>query len=201
MIGRAATVALGSTMKEVEESINAGDTGAIEQCLDEEFDHVRWTFEPSPSLEDLDAEICAFDEMWGQPPELLVIDSLYNVTTDSDNEWSSLREVGKALHHVARASEAAVLLLHHVSEADGKPTEPAARKAILGKVNQLPEMILTVALDAFRGEFKIAAVKNRSGPADPTGKTYVTLFADPSRMLIADERKTIADAQLRSQWQ
>ena len=201
MIGRGAARLMATTVGDIENQINAGDTNDIEQVLDEDMDHIRWSFDPSPTLDDIDAEICAFDEMWGMPPELLIIDSLYNVTAESENEWTAMREISKALHHIARTSEAAVIILHHTSEAEGKPSEPAARKAIQGKVAQLPELILTVAMDAFNGLYRVAAVKNRSGPADPTGKTYTTLHVDPSRMLLSDSKSEIANAQMRGQWQ
>ena len=63
-----------------------------------------------------------------------------------------------------------VVVLHHVSENDSKPRYPASRKALMGKVSQLPELILTVALDG--DQFHIAAVKNRDGVSDPTAESY-----------------------------
>jgi hypothetical protein len=59
---------------------------------------------------------------------------------------------------------------------------PPSRKAIQGKIAQLPEMILTVALVSQTGEFRVACVKNRFAQNSADGSQYVTLYADPSRM-------------------
>lgn len=200
MIARAGAKLLQATVSEVEAMLERGESDSVEQAFEDELRHVAWYFDPSPSLEDIDAEICAFEEMWGQYPELIVIDSLYNINADAGDEWAAMREISKALHHLARASEASVLVLHHVSEGEGKPNLPAARKAILGKLAQLPELILTVALDAAMGQFRVAAVKNRSGPADATGKSFSTLYADPARMLISDDAAVIQRAKQGVTW-
>ena len=103
------------------------------------------------------------------------------------------------LHHLARVTEAGVWVLHHTSEAEGRPGRPAARRAIMGKVSQLPEMILTVATEPTRGLFHVACVKNRSGPHDATGDTFITVPVDFERMTIyTDESRARAAEMWRS---
>jgi hypothetical protein len=58
------------------------------------------------------------------------------------------------------------------------------RKAIHGKVNQTPAMILTLGVAP--GHMPVAVVKNRYGPADQSGTTAQYLSFDPSRMTIKD---------------
>ena len=140
---------------------------------------MRMTFEAGPTLEDLDEEVCAASELWGAPPEVIVIDNLMNVETD-DEEFHGLRIVLKSLHRLTRTTGALVLVLHHVTGGyeDGDTVPP--RSALHGKVAKLPEMVFTLGARAdFVG---IACVKNRSGPADPLAKEPVWMNVDLSCM-------------------
>jgi len=67
---------------------------------------------------------------------------------------------------------------------------PPSRKSIQGKISQLPEMIITVALLPYTGEFRIAAVKNRFAKNSASGAQYVSLWTDASRMLVYNYRST-----------
>lgn len=200
MTRRFAASILHVTQDDVEKMMNGGQAAAVEAALEESLEHVAWCFDPSPTLDDLIHEMQAFEEMWGAPPELVVVDSLYNVVAETGEEWAGMREVMKALHHVARVTEAAVMVLHHTSESEGNPFEPQPRKAVMGKVAQLPELILTLAYDPNAGELKVAAVKNRNGVADASGKRYTTLYADPARSLLSDNRQVVALARQREAW-
>ena len=124
----------------------------------------------------------------GEYPHLIIVDNLMNVVSLHENEWTGLRDIAKSMHHMARETDAAVFILHHTSENEGRPDVPPARKAIQGKVSQLPELILTVALVPSTGEFRVAPVKNRFGANTPTGEDYITLWADPARMVVYNDR-------------
>jgi hypothetical protein len=93
------------------------------------------------------------------------------------------------MHHIARETDAAVMLLHHTTENEGRPDLPPARKAIQGKIAQLPEMIVTVALVPQTGEFRVACVKNRFAANSADGSKYVTLWSDPSRMSLHNDNR------------
>ena len=60
---------------------------------------------------------------------------------------------------------------------------PAKRADIAGKVAQMPENILTVALDPVAGVIRMAAVKSRTGLSDPNAESYMEIPVDLSRML------------------
>ena len=113
---------------------------------------------------------------------MIIVDNAMNVVSLHNDEWSGLREIAKAMHHIARETDACVLLLHHTSEAQGQPDLPPSRKSIQGKIAQLPEMILTVALVPITGEYRISCVKNRFAKHSASGDHYITLQADASRM-------------------
>ena len=157
--------------------------------------HISWVFDSSPSLDDIEMEIKAYIELYGVAPELIVIDNLMNVAAEHENEWAGLREIMMNMHDMARKTEACVLVLHHVSEASeyGSPTMPPPRRAIHGKVSQLPAVILTLGYDPLQGMLRVAPVKNRFGPHVPDGSDSATLFTNFSACQIGDD-----DAQGRA---
>lgn len=171
---------------------------AVRQALTS-AEQVRFCFDPAPTLDDLELEIQAYIELFGDVPGLIVVDNLINVVAESDNEWQGLRELMSSLHQLARFTSSAVCVLHHTSEADGDPTCPPPRRAIHGKVSQLPELILTVAVDPAQCAFKVAAVKNRSGPMDASGRTFHTFGVDLARMQISEGGRHVA--AVRDYWE
>ena len=159
---------------------------------DKHFDklgHIKWVFDSSPSLDDIELEVKAYVELYGQMPELIIVDNLMNVAAETDNEWAGLRAIMMELHDMARNTEACVLVLHHVSEQSeyGSPTRPPARRAIHGKVSQLPALILTLGYDPMDGALNIAAVKNRFGPHTADASDYATLSVNYGACQISDK--------------
>lgn len=153
------------------------------------FGHIKWVFDSSPSIDDLELEIRAYVELYGIAPELIVIDNLMNVSAETDNEWAGLRAIMMELHDMARKTEACVLVLHHVSEQSeyGSPTKPPARRAIHGKVSQLPALILTLGYDPNQHTLSVAAVKNRFGPHTADGSIYAQLLVNYAACQIGDQ--------------
>jgi len=185
---RAASMITGNKVTTVEEAFANGAGQEFYTQELQSINHLQFDFSPSPTLDEIDLAIRAYAESYGQYPHMIIVDNAMNVVSMHENEWSGLREIAKAMHHIARETEAGVILLHHTSEAEGKPDLPPSRKSIQGKISQLPEMILTVALVPDTGEFRIACVKNRFAKNSATGERFVTLWTDASRMLIHNER-------------
>ena len=148
---------------------------------------MEFSFDPSPTLDDVDLMVKAYGEKYGEWPHLIIIDNLMNVSALHDNEWTGMRDIMKACHHIARETDSAIFILHHTSEAEGEPNRPPSRRAIQGKVSQLPEMILTVAMETERSEFRIACVKNRFAKHSAMGDKWIALKVDASRMSLKDE--------------
>lgn len=183
----------------------------VEQHLRTEFENydahiqsmsnISWVFDSSPSLDDIEMELKAYIELYGMAPELIVIDNLMNVAAEHENEWAGLREIMMNLHDMARKTEACVLVLHHVSEQSeyGSPTQPPPRRAIHGKVSQLPSVILTLGYDPVGGMLRVAPVKNRFGPHTADGSRSATLFTNFANCQIHDAnalgRATLRDNQ------
>jgi predicted ATP-dependent serine protease len=165
----------------------AGNTHYYDQHLPR-LNNIKWVFDSSPSIDDLELEIRAYVELYGEAPELIVIDNLMNVVAETDNEWAGLRAIMMELHDMARKTEACVLVLHHVSEQSeyGSTINPPARRAIHGKVSQLPALILTLGYDPQDNVLRVAVVKNRFGPHAADGKDYAGLFTNYGACQISD---------------
>jgi len=183
---RAAAHSSGHNQVNVEQRLST-DNNYYDRYFDK-LKHIKWVFDSSPSLDDIELEVRAYVELYGQSPELIIIDNLMNVAAETDNEWAGLRAIMMELHDMARKTEACVLVLHHVSEQSeyGSPTEPPARRAIHGKVSQLPALILTLGYNPVAGELKVAAVKNRFGPHAADGKDFATLYTNYGACQISD---------------
>jgi len=145
--------------------------------------HIYWSFDSAPSLSDIDDEVTAIEELLGEAPALIVIDNLMDISMDGGEEFSNMRSALKELKYLARDTNAAILVLHHTQEGYvGEPCQP--RSSLQGKVAQLPALILTVGQS--NGLLGVAAVKNRYGKADQSGKSPVWLQFNPEYMFIAD---------------
>lgn len=193
---RAAACITGHTIQSVEDSFTSGAGYDFYTSELSSLENVQFSFDPSPTLDDIDLTVRAYGEAFGEYPHLIIVDNLMNIAALHDNEWTGMRDIAKAMHHMSRDTGAAIFLLHHTSEADGRPDLPPSRKSIQGKVSQLPEMIITVAIDHSSGEFRIACVKNRFAKHSPTGDDYTVLYADASRMTLYEQRYLMDTASL-----
>lgn len=175
-ITRLGSLTTGMPVNAVSDAIEYGGLEYIQEELTSS--PIQWCFDSSPSLQDIADELASYVELWDSYPKIIVIDNLMNVEGTSGEDVGGSRFVLQELHRLARETGCAVLVLHHARE-EGNPLEPSAREKIQGKVAQLPELILTVALDG--EQFKIAPVKNRNGYQDPSAKNYRRLAALPEK--------------------
>jgi len=177
-ISRLGAMRTGWSVEAVSSAIAAGGADYIS---DEVYDSkIVWCFDSGPTLQDITDELDAYVEVHDAYPRVLVIDNAMNVEAETEDEQGGLKFVFKELHRLAHETGITVFLLHHARE-EGDPALPPGRDKLQGKVAQLPEIILGVALDQEKQLFHIAPVKVRSGKSDATGRTYISLTADPVR--------------------
>lgn len=200
---RAGAILMEKEVATVEKMMDTEASVLLEDALADGASHVRFNFDPSPSLQDIEEEIEAWIELHGAPPAAVFVDNLMNVAAAADNEWTAMRDAMSAFHYMAREYESAFIVLHHVSENEkmSKPNYPAPRKALMGKVAALPELVLSVALDSGSNAYKIAVVKNRHGKSDPTAENYITLSAEASHMTLYNSPAELQRARTMRQWQ
>jgi len=181
MAMRLASMISGKSQSDVEQLMNT-DEGWTRATLAKGA-HIVWSFESSPSLQDIDEEVEAFEELWGCPPTAIFVDNLMDIATDGGEEFASMRAIMKELKYLARATNAAIIILHHTSEAvPGSPCQP--RSALQGKVAQLPALICT--LGVVGTSMAIAPVKNRYGRADAGANLVCWLSFNPEYMWMED---------------
>lgn len=201
---RVAAMLSGQTCDQIDVAADIDGPEAIDDIVAPAMGGKEFVWEPAPTLDDITLELLAYEEKWGEPPELIVIDNLMNVVGDGES-WDGMRDTFKFLHHLARKSQAGVWVLHHTTEAGAggrKPPNPAypqPRSDIQGKLAQLPEMILTVAHDGYRS-YRIACVKNRQGPSSPTAQGWTELTVDLPRMQLFDTQAEFNLAAQRRSW-
>ena len=186
---RMAAMITGQTTESVEEGIKAGGQAYYEDALGGV--DLRMDFNSNPTLDDIDLTVAAYEELHGAWPTVIIVDNLINVegySGEGDSEKHGLMEIQRVLKHICRQTSTAILLMHHCSEAEGRPYYPPTRRRILQKVNDLPENILTIAYDPTTEQFGIAAVKLRNGKADPEAREPVWLAADMDRCRFADTK-------------
>jgi replicative DNA helicase len=171
------------------EKLLSSDVKFAREAINKGSNHIFWSFDAAPSLSDLDEEVLSFEEVHGENPHLIVLDNLIDITDGGGEEWSSMRQTMKEIKFLARDTNAAVLILHHTSEAfDSNPCPP--RAAIQGKVSQLPALICTIG-QTTNGMMGVAPVKNRYGKANASGNEPVYLSFNPEFMYLADPRESL----------
>jgi len=184
---RAAAMTTGHSMDDVRVALSNGGGPYYEDELDG-LSNFRMDFASNPTLDDIEQTLLAFEEVYGRYPGVIVVDNLINVVAEHDNEKKAFMEIQQVFKYICRETSAAIFLLHHCSESDGKPWQPPARRAIQQKVNEIPELILTVAFNPQTNEFGVAGVKNRNGKADPAAQDPIWLVADMDTGRFFDDR-------------
>ncbi len=180
---RSLSMVTGIQQAEVEERM-ASDPLWASDILKDSIGHIRWMFDASPTLADLEDEINVYRELMGDNPSLVIVDNAVDVTHESGDEFSSLRSLMREVKWWARDTGAAFLILHHTSEGyDGNPCPP--RAALHGKIAQVPSLIVTLSSEQ-PGLMAAAAVKNRYGPADATGRSALWMDYFPTNMQLKD---------------
>lgn len=164
MAMRLASMISGKSQTETEHLLET-DPGWTKLTLDR-GKHIQWCFDSSPSLSEIADEVKAFVELWGCPPSMIVVDNLMDIATEGGEEYATMKAITKELKILARDTNSAVIVLHHTSESvPGSPCQP--RSALLGKIAQVPALILTLGVNA--NQLASAVVKNRYGKADALG--------------------------------
>jgi KaiC/GvpD/RAD55 family RecA-like ATPase len=166
-----AMVMTNTSVTQAEAMLSVQDSRAMEAM--EEMNTLYWSFEEDLSYENIDEEIQAFIELWGCCPDFVVVDNLMDIEGQSEDEFGTSQRALKALVQMARRTDAAVIVLAHTSE-DVKEEPCPPKKAVRGKANQKPAMILTTSDHGDRRP--VARVKDRyEEGADKSGQTATWL--------------------------
>lgn len=186
---RAAAMLTGWSTRDIEHQIKTGNLETIDAQLNG-HDHIRFNFDASPSMDDIDEELTAFASAYGEYPGLIVVDNIRNVF-DPDGEKGSVEGVIDFLNERAKETKACTIGLHHVTGAYDDGNTPVPLSGLMGKISKVPATIITLnrnpQLEMNGAQtMNLSPVKNRGGKADPSGQWQIPLTAQMDRMHLED---------------
>lgn len=187
---RSLSIVAGQTLERSTEAVRHEDLSAVESLFDDI--PIRFNYNASPSLDQIETSLMAYDEVFGEYPALIVVDNITNVRAGGENDedpFSGLEGLMDYLHTMARDTEACVIGLHHVTSGYNDADKPIPLSGVKGQITRVPEMVLTmfrIASEFGTDDLNISTVKNRGGRADPSGNSYITLDFIGDSMTIKD---------------
>ena len=179
------------SMEEAGTMVLNGNREAINRIVGES--PVRFSYNPSPTLSHIENQVKAYDELYGDYPELIVVDNALDVelVDPVEDQSQSLDGLMAWLHDLARTTEACVVVLHHVTGPFNNGSAPIPLNGVKGQIGRVPELILTLHKDSgdYVGDetLNVSAVKNRGQKADPSGESFTELAFVSDRMTINDK--------------
>lgn len=183
MFKRAASIHSGWTQSDIEEILENGDARGVEAVVNQATSHIRWCFESSPSEELILLEIEAYAAAMGEFPSVLVFDNLKDIAMGvGEGEFQMLEEACVFLKGLARDTNAAVIALHHVQGSLEDGLTPIPLSGLRGKVSKTPAVVLTLHRSQDGNHLNMSPVKVRSGTADASGRWFLPINIDLSRM-------------------
>lgn len=180
---RLAAMATGDTVDHISESMQDPSARARYAAAVEQYP-ITFCFDKPITWRSVDEELEAYVELWNTFPEVLVFDNLMDFD-GATTEYQEQMAVMSGISDLAREIGATPVILHHATDksaaAKMSPWQPAPRDEIKGGLAEKPELTLSVAIDPTDSTFRVAVVKQRMGPSDPSAQSYAVLFADPAR--------------------
>lgn len=152
---------------------------------------IRFSYNASPSLDQIEDSMKAYIQLTGDYPGLVVVDNITNVRTgvDDDEPFSGLEALMDYLHDMARRTDACVIGLHHVTGPYNDGNKPIPLGGIKNQIGRVPEVVLTLHKGGSTvgpETINVSTVKNRSGRMDPSGESCIALEFDGDTMTIQD---------------
>ncbi|ANU79399.1 DnaB-like dsDNA helicase [Mycobacterium phage BuzzBuzz] len=188
-LSRSLSILTGWSMEKSARAVREGDLGEAE----DEFRDIpiRFNYNASPSLDQIEASMMSYEEVYGDFPALVVIDNVTNVRTgsDEDDPFAGLESLMDYLHDMARSTSACVVGLHHVTGGYNDADKAIPLSGVKGQISRVPEMILTLhrVSEQFGSDsLRVSTVKNRGGRSDPSGLDYAELEFIGDTMQIRD---------------
>jgi hypothetical protein len=179
---RLASMVTGDTTEQVEAGMAAGRRHAQAYLDALAGSRITFAFGSPITWQGIDEELEAWVELWDEYPQIVVCDNLMDFD-GAESDYTEQMAVMAGLTELARATGATVIVLHHASdkswEAKSDPWAPPSRDQVKGGLSEKPELSLSVALNPHSLEYRVAVIKQRMGPSDPTAKRYAVLRCHP----------------------
>lgn len=193
---RAASMITGDPVLEVQRELKSGKYDPVLN----QVSNLRFIFDPTLTLDSIEETVLCYADLWGEWPEIIVVDNLLNIAPEGDGDgYQADENILAYLHEMARTTQACVVVLHHVTGQYDSGTEPVPLSGLRNKVSKLPVLVLTLFRqeDPMGGEtLGVAVVKNRFGKASASGNHVISLTCDLDRMDISD----IEGGMMTNEW-
>ncbi|MFB8020040.1 AAA family ATPase [Streptomyces rubiginosohelvolus] len=200
---RLASMATGDSTEMVEAGMAAGGRHRQEYLSALAGSRITFAFGSPITWKAVDEELQAFIELWDAFPQLIVFDNLMDFDS-AESDYTEQMAVMSGLTELARATGATVMVLHHASdkswEAKSDPWAPPSRDQVKGGLSEKPELSLSVALDPTSLEYRVAVIKQRMGPCDPTAKRYASLRCHPESTRFSRLERRVPLASSAQPW-
>lgn len=189
-LSRMLSIHTGLPMEASKQSVRAKDLG--DAGIELNGIPIRFGYDASPTLDQIETSLEAYDEVYGDFPSMVVVDNITNVrgvSADEDDPFSGLESMMDYLHDMARKTGAFVVGLHHVQGKYNDGNIPIPLGGVKGQITRVPELVLT--LHRIRSEFgpdllNVSTVKDRDGNGDPSGLSFAELEFIGNSMTIRD---------------
>lgn len=171
------------TLDEADYLIGEEDPDAAE-AFSTATDHIWWNFKSQPTLEDIQTEVLAYAYVFGEYPQLIVLDNLINVNEPGE-EYRRYNDIMPWLADLARQTGAHIMILHHVTGEYQNGDRPIPRTGIKHKISEHPRLVLTLYRPE-EGVLGIRVVKNTRGPSDTKGELGIDIAWLAERSFFSD---------------
>lgn len=180
---RLASKRMGLTTEEVEKILHQKDNPRRAELLSVLDDSkITFSFGSPIRYDRLEYVIEAYVERYDRYPAVLVIDNLMDIE-GAESDYTAQMEAMSIVTELARETGITIILLHHASDkswdAKSDPWNPPARSEVKGGLSEKPELSLSVALEPDTLAFRVAVIKQRMGPSDPSARRFSVLRAEP----------------------
>lgn len=150
------------------------------QTVEDGTNHIWFSWDSSPSLQDIQDEVEAYGYEMGDWPWLIVLDNLINVDADGEAGHVQKDSVMHWLQRLANVTNAHVMVLHHVTGQYEDGLCPIPKSGLLDKVAKRPRLVLTL-YRVSEIALGVRVVKNSTGKMDPAGNYGPDIAIDFSK--------------------
>lgn len=182
---RAISIMTGRPLKESKRIVRENQLEEVRKDL--EGMPIRFDFDANPSLDDIELSMESYDEVYGEYPDIVVIDNLTNIRADisDENRSAGLEGVMDWINGMARDTQSCVIVLHHVTQKYNDGLDPIPLSGVKDQIHRVPAMVLTLHKPG-DSTLCVSPVKNRNGEPDTSGNKFATLYFEGDRMNLED---------------
>lgn len=178
---RIACMKAGRTLEQMEQGLRLGSVDVDKLMGDVP---ITFSFGKPIRFPEVETQVEAWVDLWDDYPQLIVVDNLMDVE-GGEADYATQMAVMSDLDAMKAELGCTVMILHHATD-KGKmamehPELPPPRWEIKGGLAEKPELTLGVALNPTLLTYNVATLKQRMGPSDPSGATFITLQAEPEK--------------------